>query len=257
MAPAGKRKRNDRNSVDQGEPRPSPHRPGNTSLGQQEREFGMREGGNRRSSRGGQGNQGGGRGRRNDGRSSNNSNNSNTSSNASNPSNLSIATRATPTPGPMSPPPRPSSASHTTPAQTPTPMNTNDMISPSWNPDPAPFDYVFLTDDQMSSWTSNGRQEVVEKGIQTRQDEDTMDLATVFQEFIRATLDGRIDGADAGNCIKEILGPDTSPVDNVPGTLEPQALFLDSLSMMFELEDLKTPNSALRTFVSPQAYPPW
>ncbi|KAM0154702.1 hypothetical protein ACHAQE_007092 [Botrytis cinerea] len=250
MAPAGKRKRNDRNSVDQGEPRPSPHRPGNTSLGQHEREFGMREGGNRRSSRGGQGNQGGGRGRRNDGRISNNPNNS---SNASNPSNLSIATRATPTPGPMSPPARPSSASHTTPAQTPaqtpTPMNTNDMISPSWNPDPAPFDYVFLTDDQMSSWTTNGRQEVVEKGIQARQDEDTMDLATVFQEFIRATLDGRIDGADAGNCIKEILGPDTSPVDNVPGTLEPQALFLDSLSMMFELEDLKTPNTALRTFV--------
>ncbi|KAF7877167.1 hypothetical protein EAF04_000852 [Stromatinia cepivora] len=245
MAPAGKRKRNDRNSVDQGEPRPSPHRPGNTSLGQHERDSSMREGGgNRRSSRGGQGNQGGGggRGRRNDGRNLNNSNS------ASNPSNLSIATRATPTPGPMSPPPRPSSATQT-PAQTPTPMSMSDMISPSWNPDPAPFDYVFLTDDQMYSWNTTGRQEVIEKGIQARQDEDTMDLATVFQEFIRATLDGRIDAADAGNCIKEILGPDTSPAENVPGIPEPQALFLDSLSMMFELEDLKSPNAALRTFV--------
>lgn len=240
MAPAGKRKRNDRNSVDQGEPRPSPHQPGSTSLGQQERNSGMREGGNRRNSRGGQGNQGGGRGRRNDGRNSNNS------SNASNPSNLSIATRATPTPGPMSPPPRPLSATQT-PAQTP--MSTNDMISPSWNPNPTPFDYVFLTDDQMSSWNTNGRQDVMEKGIQARQDEDTMDLATLFQEFIRATLDGRIDGADAGNCIKEILGPDTSPADNVPGTLEPQTLFLDTLSMMFELEDLQSPSAPLRAFV--------
>ncbi|ESZ99549.1 hypothetical protein SBOR_0114 [Sclerotinia borealis F-4128] len=242
MAPAGKRKRNDRNSVDQGEPRPSPHRPGNTSLGQHERDSGMREGSNRRSSRGGQGNQGGGRGRRNDGRTANNS------SNSSDPSNLSIATRATPTPGTMSPPPRPSSATQT-PAQTPTPMSTNDMISPSWNPDPAPFDYVFLSDDQMSSWNTSGRQEVVEKGVQARQDEDTMDLATVFQEFIRSTLDGRIDGADAGSCIKEILGPDSSLTDNTPGTLEPQTLFLDSLSMMCELEDLKSPNAALRTFV--------
>ncbi|KAB8298693.1 hypothetical protein EYC80_000869 [Monilinia laxa] len=155
------------------------------------------------------------------------------------------ATRATPTPGPMSPPPRPSSAAQT-PSQTPT---ANDMISPSWNPEPAPFDYVFLTDDQMSSWNTTGRQQVVEKGIQARQDEDTMDLATVFQEFIRATFDGRIDGADAGNCIKEILGPDTSPADDTPGTLEPQTLFLDSLSMMCELEDLKSPNAALRAFV--------
>lgn len=239
MAPAGKRKRNDRNSVDQGEPRPSPHRPGNTSLALHERESGMREGGNRRNSRGGQGNQGGGRGRRNDGRNSNNANNSN------NPSNLSIATRATPTPGPMSPPPRPSSATQT-PAQTPTP---NDMISPSWNPDPAPFDYVFLTDDQMLSWNTNGRHEVVEKGIQARQDEDTMDLATVFQEFIRAAFDGRIDGADAGNCIKEILGPDTSPADDSSGAFEPQTLFLDSLSMMCELEDLKSPKAAFQAFV--------
>ncbi|KAA8569920.1 hypothetical protein EYC84_002260 [Monilinia fructicola] len=111
------------------------------------------------------------------------------------------ATRATPTPGPMSPPPRPSSAAQT-PAQTPTP---NDMISPSWNPEPAPFDYVFLTDDQMSSWNATGRQQVVEKGHPS-------------------SPGRRYDGLG--------YGPDTAPAEDVPGTLEPQTLFLDSLSMI-------------------------
>src|SRR6266536_5388277 len=100
MAPA-KRKRNERSSVDSGENRPSPHRPGNTNLGQHDRGSDMRDGGGRRSSRGGQGGQGGrGGGRRNDTR--------------DNPTRLSISARATPTPGPMSPPPpRPPSATQT------------------------------------------------------------------------------------------------------------------------------------------------
>src|ERR1700712_1455994 len=93
MAP-GKRKRNDRSSVDSGENRPSPHRPGNTNLGQHDRQPDMREGGGRRSSRGGGGGSGGGgRGRRNDSWNSSENHNKRT-----------VSARATPTPGPMSPP---------------------------------------------------------------------------------------------------------------------------------------------------------
>ncbi|PQE18990.1 THO complex subunit 2 protein [Rutstroemia sp. NJR-2017a WRK4] len=236
MAPGGKRKRNDRQSVDSGDTRPAPHRPVNASLGQHERQPDMREGGGRRSSRGGQGNQGGGRGRRNDNRSSSNGQ-----------SNLTIASRVTPTPGPMSPPPRPSSATQT-PAQTPTTISANESMSSNWKPEPSPFDYAFLTDDRVSAWNTTGRQEVVDAGIQARQDEDTMDLSAVFQEYIRAAIDGRIDAGDAGNCVKEILGPDTAPADDIPGTFDPQTLFLDSLSMICESEDLKASAQQLRTF---------
>src|SRR5277367_6194109 len=100
MAP-GKRKRNDRASVDSGDNRPPPHRPGNTTLGQHDREPDMRNGGGgRRPSRGGRG---GSRGPRNERRNS-----------SENPNRALIPQRTTP--GPMSPPaPRPSSATQTQP----------------------------------------------------------------------------------------------------------------------------------------------
>ncbi|TAQ86345.1 hypothetical protein B7494_g5324 [Chlorociboria aeruginascens] len=212
MAP-GKRKRNDRTSIDGGENRPSPHRPGNTNLGQHGRD-GEREGG-RRSSRGGQGGQG--RGRR--------------INPPENQNMLNISTRATPTPGPMSPPPpKPSSTT-----QTPTSV-TAELPSPIPKRDLAPFDYVFLTDERIASWDTGGSQEVVAAGIRTRQDEDTMDLGSLFHELIRATLDERIDATVAGRCIGEILGPDTVP-DAPTTSLDPQTFFLDTFSMICEAED--------------------
>jgi THO complex subunit 2 len=228
MAP-GKRKRNDRASVDAGENRPSPHRPQNTNLGQHDRGQDMRDGG-RRSSRGGQGGVGGRGGRRNDSR--------------DNPNKLNINAAARSTPGPMSPPPRPSSAT-----QTPTP--TAEFPSPVTKPDPAPFDYEFLTDDRMASWGSTGRQEVVQAGSQARQDEDPMDLASIFQELIRATLDGRLDPTDAGNCVKEILGPETVSAEGTVN-FDPSTFFLDTLSMIFEADHPPNThtNQNLRPFIA-------
>jgi THO complex subunit 2 len=229
MAP-GKRKRNERASVDAGENRPSLHRPQNTNLGQHDRGQDMRDGG-RRSSRGGQGGVGGRGGRRNDSR--------------DNPNKLNINAAARSTPGPMSPPPRPSSAT-----QTPTP--TAELPSPVPKADPAPFDYSFLTDDRIASWDSTSRQEVVQLGAQARQDEDPMDLASVFQELIRATLDGRLDPTDAGTCVKEILGPDTTTAEDTSAIFDPSTFFLDTLSMIFEADHPpNTPtNPSLRPFIA-------
>ena len=225
-----KRKRTDRASVDSGENRPSPHRPANTNLGQHERGQDMREGGMRRSSRGGQGSGVGGR-RRNDG----------PPRDRDNPNKLTVSARPTPTPtpGPMSPP-RPSSAT-----QPPTP--SAEISSPTPRPDPAPFDYIFLTDERISAWEVSGRREVIAAGIQIRQDEDTMDLATIFQELIRACLDVRIDATDAGNCVKEILGPDTTSTDDSTASFDPQTFFIDTLSMICESEEKFDP--VLRNFI--------
>ncbi|TVY83037.1 THO complex subunit [Lachnellula suecica] len=221
MAPA-KRKRNDRTSVDSGESRPSPHRPGNTNLGQHDRGPDMRDAG-RRSSRGGQGGGGGGRGR---GRRPSDDRNV-----RNNPNNLTISARATPTPRPMSPPaPRPTSAT-----QTSTP--TFEPLSPIPKRDPSPFDYFFLTQDRISSWDTSGRQWVIEAGVQARQDEDTMDVGSIFQELTRAVLDGRIDPTDGGNCVKEILGPATAATEALSDTFDAPTFFLDTLSMMCDAEE--------------------
>lgn len=185
-----------------------------------------REAGNRRSSRG---NQGGGRGgRRNNDRNMD-----------SNPNNMAISGRGTPTQGHMSPPPpRPLSAS-----LIPTP--TFELSPPTPRRDPAPYDYSFITDERKAAWKNSGRQEVIVAAIQARLDEDTMDLASVLQEFIRATLDGRLDPVDAGNCVKEILGSDTA----VEGTqFDAQTFFIDLFAMICETEPAPV-DSALRTFI--------
>jgi THO complex subunit 2 len=212
MAPT-KRKRPERSAVDAGENRPSPHRPGNTNLGQHDRRD-MRDGGGRRPSRGGQGGQGVGRGRRIDGR--------------DNPNRHTGTTGATPTPSPI-PPSRSTSA---TQALNP----ITDILVGTPKPDPASFDYEFITADRMLLWDTSGRQEVVAAGIQAYNDESLTDLATIFQELIRATLDIRIDATNAGNCVKEILRPDTAPADGVASAFDPQTLFIDTLSMICDAE---------------------
>jgi len=230
MAPAGKRKRPERSSVDSGESRPSPHRPQSASLAQHDRGSEMRDGG-RRSSRGGQGGAGGGRGgRRNDAR--------------DNPNKLNIPGpgRSTPTPGPMSPPPpRPVSAAPTPTANTPTTENATPIL----RPDPTPFDYTFLTEERLVAWVTKSR-EVTSAGRQAIQDEDTTDLSSIFQELIRATVDGRIDPTVAGTCVKDILEPESTVADGTIPSFNAPVLFLDILSMMLE-DGTKTP--ALTPFV--------
>lgn len=213
-----KRKRPDRPSVDGGDNRPSPHRPQNTALAQHDRD------GQRRSSRGGQGGTGGRGGRRNDAR--------------ENLNKLNVSNTGRATPGPMSPPPRPSSAAATpTPTQTPTPTLTTELPGPVTKREPAYYYYEFLTDERMASWEVSGRTEVIARGTQARQDEDPMDLSSVIQELTRATLDGRIDAVDAGNCLKEILGPQILSEAEPTGSLDPHSLFLDAISVVCEAED--------------------
>ncbi|KAL2065525.1 hypothetical protein VTL71DRAFT_3195 [Oculimacula yallundae] len=244
MPPAGKRKRPERSSVDSGEGRPSPHRPQSASLALHDRGSEMRDGG-RRSSRGGQGgpNGGGGRGgRRNDGRDNN-----------PNKLNIAGAGRATPTstPGPMSPPPRVPSAAPT-PIATQTSTPTTEFPSPAFRPDPTPFDYTFLTEERLSAWDTR-RQEVTSLGKQAIQDEDTTDVSSIFQELIRATIDGRMNPGVAGTCVKEILELDLPAAEGAAPNFNAPVLFLDILSMMLE-DGTKTPvltSFAVATEISP------
>jgi THO complex subunit 2 len=124
-------------------------------------------------------------------------------------------------------PPRPSSAT-----QPPTPVT--DAPSEEPKADPAPFDYEFITADRISSWDTGGRQEVVDAGSQALAEENTSDLAIIFQELIHAALNTRLEAADAGSCVWEILEPFKS--SDAPSTYDAETLFIDTLSIVCEAE---------------------
>ncbi|KAI9746741.1 MAG: THO complex subunit 2 [Claussenomyces sp. TS43310] len=226
MAPnGGKRKRNERDSMPSGaDNRPSPHRPGNADLARREHSEDMRNG-NRRSSRGGRG---GGR-QRYDRRET-----------VGDPISNSTSGTQPALPGPMSPPPPQTSnvGQSQAPQSTVTATSVSQTPAPPPQPkrEPKPYDCAHVTDARLSAWSADGRQEAVNDGAQALHDCDELELSIIFQEFLRAALDDRIRAEDAGNCIKEILGPETSPeVDNAE-TIDGPKLFLDSLSILVDAE---------------------
>ncbi len=81
-----------------------------------------------------------------------------------------------------------------------------------------------------------GRQELIKAGLQALDDLDVLDLSVIFQELVRAGLNGLLKSSDAGACVQEILKelPATIEVDSekIDGPL----LFLDSFSIIAEAE---------------------
>lgn len=200
MAP--KRKR----ITDSGANRPSPHRPADTNLGQHER--------------GRPGNNSGRSTRRNDRRDSG-------------PSSTA--------PGPVSPLhsptlPRPLSAS-SQPTSVSVSMKTPAVPS---SPPPSPiqsgYHYDILTDARLGSWAQTGRQELIDHGIQSRDDEDAQELCTIFQELLQSCLDFRLKASQAGEVAKEILGPRPEDADTNIRAFDPHTMFLDTISVYLDVE---------------------
>ncbi|KAK8118809.1 THO complex subunit 2 [Apiospora kogelbergensis] len=215
-----KRKRNEPASD---APRPSPHRPSHTNLAQHDRDG--YEGGNRRRS----GNTGG-----RTTRSRNAERRDSTTSNG----------QATNNPGSVtSPVARPTSSASQKALQ---PMNIPPLATPtaSMAPPPSPamssnYAFAVLTSPRLSAWKQTGRQEVIDHGIASRNDEDVEEIATISQEFTRAVMENRLDPNEAGSCIKEILGPQPETDDSqvMDFTFNAHDLFVDTISMFFDTED--------------------
>lgn len=230
-----KRKRSDhRGPPDSGPSRPAPHRPDNTSLGQHDR--GYNDGG-----------RGGGRNGRNtrrgpDRRDSNQPYNSN-NNNHNNPN--------PPIPSSASRPPSSSSANNLPPIntapQTPAPIQTTAAPTPAPPPQPAystppspiqpGYDYSIITEDRVSRWSKGARQEVIDHGVQSRDDEDLTEVAAIFQELIHSAVDGRLPGSDAGKVIKDILGPEPSEADRANLVFDAHTLFLDTVATFMDVEN--------------------
>lgn len=223
MAPGGnKRKRGERQfSQDDGAGRPSPHRPENLNLAQQNQHQsarggrGGRGGGSRRGSGSGQGGQG-------------------PRSPTTGVNNVPAAPRpSTPAQRDLPVSDRPSRPA--TPAQktaTPVPAQPAEPPKP-----PAPYAYEYITDEVVQD---GGQQVLLDK---FKQADDAGTVASIMlQELIRASLDGKLDAATAGSVVKEMISQ-----RQAAGGEDIQSLFLDTVSL---LDESDTKNAALLNLVA-------
>ncbi|KAK0714904.1 transcription factor/nuclear export subunit protein 2-domain-containing protein [Lasiosphaeris hirsuta] len=201
---------------DSGAPRPSPHRPSDTTLGQHDRNYDS----------GGRGGRGGRSSRRPDRRDSAQSFNAGPPPSAA-------------PPGPISPTlGRPSSSSSSTAIPLPAVQMAPAPVAPS---PPLPpiqpgYYYSIVTDERVDGWAKGARQEVIDHGIQSREDEDLIEVTAIFQELLHSVIDGRLLGADAGGVVKDILGPEPSEAERNNLIFDPHSLFLDTVSTFMDVE---------------------
>ncbi|KAF7555805.1 hypothetical protein G7Z17_g1895 [Cylindrodendrum hubeiense] len=222
MAP--KRKRPERLSVEGG--RSSPHRPGDTPLGQHDRDDNSGRGRGRGHRVMGRRDSSQNLGRNHPNHQHNHPQNypQNHQSNSSPAQQRSSSSSRQPPPPP--PPPQPFKA----PAPVPQPA-----VRPA-SPVRSNYRYDNLTDEKMNTWAERSRDEIIQHGKQSREDVDITELSSLFQEFIHAVVEARLSPADAGACVKEMIGDETSEMIKDSYAFAPHTLFLDSLSVVMDNE---------------------
>jgi THO complex subunit 2 len=204
MAPsAQKRKRGDRNYSDaQDNSRPSPHRPQNLGLAQQNQAPGGGRGG-RRSSRGG-----------------------NRGSKPADRTSLSPVNAERP---PLT---EKQAAAH----RTMDPPTSGPPAPTAKAPfvDPVMSFYQYVTDDCISRWTATGRQDIKDKAMQYIKDDDLISLSAIVQEIVRSICSRRLAGDAAGLLVKDIL----AEVDDASKAVDITRHFLDCFSSLVEGQPL-------------------
>ncbi|KAI2104383.1 THO2 plays a role in transcriptional elongation, partial [Ophidiomyces ophidiicola] len=241
MAPAtgNKRKRGDRSwsgDWNNDGSRPSPHRPGNLNLAQhQQGQYynQSRDGGDNR----GRGGRRASRGNRNNRRGSDGSN---------------FQQRDSPTTTkvpPLTPDdPRNSQVQGSPQATASTSPLTQTPVLKKLPPSSYAYDY--LTDDSLNSWIPLGKRKVVDAASDACAKEDAIALASLFQEIVKSTFEGRMSAVEAGALVKEITGQrtltTTTGQDSAPSTFNRHTIFLDTLSI---LTDSDSSHPSLRSFV--------
>ncbi|KAM0704846.1 hypothetical protein Q7P35_007632 [Cladosporium inversicolor] len=218
MAPGSnsKRKRPDRQYTQEDMTnRPSPHRPENLNLAQQNQHQSTRgRSSGRRSSRPG-------------GQSPSRQGSSTASVTPARASSRHAQSRSTP----VAEPSRPSTPAQAAATPAPPPQQEPTPQGP-----PAPYAYEYMTDDIVANWQESGKQAVEEAA---RKD-DGIAASEVVQELVRAGLDRRIDAAQAGAAIKDLIAQSSEGSDV-------ESLFLDTISL---LDDTDAKNSSLNRLVT-------
>ena len=228
---SNKRKRPERQiSQDDASGRPSPHRPENLGLAQQNQQHG--------GSRGGRGGNGGGGSSRRQSRqfapSPVNGVNAVPVMPRSAASPTSTASQLAPVQrdSPAVEGSRPATPSQTSKGTSQQPADEATQVAP------APYLYECISDAVVSSWQESGKNSILD----TTKEADDMMASTVVQELVRSALDGRLAAAEAGSVIREMISQHSDSEE-----LGVQSLFLNSISL---LEDSDMKSSKLLTLVS-------
>ncbi|KAG5921097.1 hypothetical protein E4U42_005990 [Claviceps africana] len=249
-----KRKRPDRPSGDTG--RPSPHRTGEPNVAQQESHDGAR--GRGRGGHFSQGHRGGSHRRdssQNSGRGGNGFHHNQQYNQQRNhhPNQGSTQTQTQPQPpSPAQPTPSSPSTSRQNNAsvgltQAPSTKLPSEPVRRPASPIRSHYQYENLTEDKITKWNQGGWQEVVRQGVQAREDVDITELSALFQEFVQAVVEEKLDAVEAGTCVKEILGDQNPDIVNAYA-FAPHTLFLDSLAIIMD-NDSALYRPALRDFL--------
>ena len=96
------------------------------------------------------------------------------------------------------------------------------------------YHYDTLTDEIIRTWNERSRQEIVQGGIQARENADIAELSALFQEFVQSVVEQRIDATDAGDCVNQILGEERPIAAEDAYAFAPHSLFLDSLAIVMD-----------------------
>ncbi|EFR00616.1 THO complex protein subunit 2 [Nannizzia gypsea CBS 118893] len=248
MAPVAgnKRKRGDRSwsgDSSNDNPRPSPHRPSNLNLAQQQQQQQGREGyegrgrGGRRSSRGG----------RNARRGSDGAHVQQQQQHQQQPQLRESPAPAKPVPTSNSneaEPAKPNGVPVTQSPAVPAELPQQAVVTR-----PSSYCYEYISPDSITNWIGTGQPAVIEVGTKARAEGDSLTLSSVFQELVQLALEGRVLPQDLGNTVRAIIGD----ADTIDSTLDPRSMFLDTLSILTESEP-SNPN--LRPFIFSTGIPP-
>ena len=119
------------------------------------------------------------------------------------------------------------------------------------------FHYEFLTEEVVKAWEESGKNDTISFGVKARNGANPLELSILFQELIEAGINARVDPAEAGTVVKDIIGAsggaETSLHAMINDSLDVSSIFLDTLSMFLEG---RPPSPSLSTMVFATKIPP-
>ena len=134
------------------------------------------------------------------------------------------------------------------PTATPTTAKQTTELPRPVSPVRSNYHFEMLSDVTTQSWADSGRSEIVQYGVQAREEDNIAELSVLFQEFIQAVVQHKVDATDAGACVKEILGHASADEPKDGGDIALPTLLLDSLAIVLD-NDASLYRPALRDFL--------
>jgi THO complex subunit 2 len=104
--------------------------------------------------------------------------------------------------------------------------------------EPMPYCYEVVTDERVEKWQDEGRQAVLDTAKEVNEE----GVSTIVQELVRAALDKRLDAAEAGGAVRQMIADQKGEE-----AVDVQSLFLNTISL---LDDSDTKTSHLLTLVA-------